>query len=109
MKCGPTWVSRRSARRADQAVRRTTPALRGLCSVVTLLAHQSLGSTSPAEALRQAAWYVNGAPTFSDALALGRRQLWTQMIFPTSRGAPDLVKVPRAVVDHLTDLLCSAA
>jgi len=35
--------------------------------------------------------------------------LWTQMIFPTSRGAPDLVKVPRAVVDHLTDLLCYAA
>jgi hypothetical protein len=94
---------------ADQAVRRTTPALMGLCSVVTLLAHQSLGSTSPAGALRQAAWYVKGAPTFSDALALVRRQLWTQMIFPTSRGAPDLVKVPRAVVDHLTDLLCYAA
>jgi hypothetical protein len=94
---------------ADQAVRRTTPALMGLCSVVTLLAHQSLGSTSPAGALRQAAWYVKGAPTFSDALALVRRQLWTQMIYPTSRYAPDLVKVPRAVVDHLTDLLCYAA
>jgi hypothetical protein len=94
---------------ADQAVRRTTPALMGLCSVVTLLAHQSLGSTSPAGALRQAAWYVKGAPTFSDALALVRRQLWTQMIYPTSRCAPDLVKVPRAVVDHLTDLLCYAA
>ncbi len=94
---------------ADQAVRRTTPALLGLCSVVTLLAHQSLGSTSPAGALRQAAWYVKGAPTFSDALALVRRQFWTQMIYPTSRYAPDLVKVPRAVVDHLTDLLCYAA
>jgi hypothetical protein len=94
---------------ADQAIRRTTPALMGLCSVVTLLAHQSLGSTSPAGALRQAAWYVKGAPTFSDALALVRRQLWTQMIYPTSRCAPDLVKVPRAVVDHLTDLLCYAA
>ena len=76
---------------------------------MTLLAHQSLGSTSPAGALRQAAWYVKGAPTFSDALALVRRQLWTQVIFPTSRCAPDRVKVPRAVVDHLTDLLCYAA
>ena len=94
---------------ADQAILRTTPALMGLCSIVTLLAHQYLRSDSPPRALRQAAWYAKGTPTFSDALAVVRHQLWTQMTFPTSPRAPDLVKVPQALLDHLTDLLCYAA
>ena len=33
---------------------------------------------------RQSAWYAKSVPTFVDALALVRRQLWTQTNFPTS-------------------------
>jgi hypothetical protein len=94
---------------SDRAILRTTPALLGLFSVVTLLAHQHLASTPPAGVPHQAAWYAKTTPTFSDALALVRRRLWTSTIFPTSPCAHDLVKVPRALVDHLTGLLCYAA
>ena len=48
-------------------------------------------------------------PPFSDALAFVRRRLWISTIFPTSPCAHDLVKVPQALLDHLTNLLCSAA
>jgi hypothetical protein len=94
---------------ADLAVLRATPALLGLFSLVTLLAHQRLSAQPPADCLRQAAWYIKGAPTFIDALALVRQQLWTQSTFPTSPCTPDLGNVPQALVEHLTDLLCHAA
>jgi phosphoglycerol transferase MdoB-like AlkP superfamily enzyme len=94
---------------ADRAVLRTTPALLGLFSLVTLLAHQRLTSDSLTGDLRQAAWYAKSAPTFSDALALVRRQLWTQMRFPTLPYTADPAKVPQALLDHLTNLLCYAA
>lgn len=94
---------------SDRAILRTTPALMGLFSVVTLLAHAHLTADPAARALHPTAWYAKTTPTFSDALALVRRQLWTHITFPTSPCAPDLVKVPQALVDHLTDLLCYAA
>ena len=59
--------------------------------------------------LPQTAWYTKATPTFSDALALVRKRLWTQMRFPTLANDADVGKVPRALLDHLTDLLCYAA
>jgi hypothetical protein len=94
---------------SERAILRTTPALLGLFSVVTLLAHEHLTAASPAGAPHPAAWYAKTTPTFSDALALVRRRCWTSSIFLTSPCAQDLVKVPRALVDHLTTLLCYAA
>ncbi|HUS16507.1 MAG TPA: transposase [Chloroflexia bacterium] len=67
---------------SDAAIQRTTPALLGLFSLVTLLAQELL--PSPAPPVRQAAWYVKSLPTFSDALALVRRELWTVPIFSLS-------------------------
>lgn len=97
---------------SERAIARTTPTLLGLFSLVTLLAHEhyspSHPSTDPAP-LRVAAWYMKSAPTFSDALALVRRHLWTQTTFPTSPPEPDSEKVPRALLTHLADLLCYAA
>jgi hypothetical protein len=55
------------------------------------------------------AWYTKTTPTFSDALALVRRHLWTLTTFPTSLGNADGEKVPRALLTHLADLLCYAA
>lgn len=54
---------------SDQAIARTTPALFGLFSLVTLLAHRLLGQ-QPCP-VRRAAWYAKPLPTFSDTLALG--------------------------------------
>lgn len=55
------------------AIQRTPPGLLGLFSLVTLLAHQRMARS--AEAVRRAAWYRKPRPTFSDALALVRREL----------------------------------
>ena len=43
------------------------------------------------------------------ALALVRRELWASQTFPLSTNATDTVKVPRWLVEHLTDTLCYAA
>ena len=92
---------------SDRAIRRTTPALLGLFSLVTLLAHRHM--TDPAGATRQAAWYSKEHPTFADALALVRREMWCHQTFHTSSCGCDLVKVPRAVVERLTETLCYVA
>ena len=92
---------------SDLAIRRTTPALLGLLSLVTLLAHRRM--TTPAAATRQTAWYRKAQPTFADALALVRRELWRHQAFPPSPCDRETVKVPRAVLDRLTETLCYAA
>jgi hypothetical protein len=92
---------------SDRAIARTTPALFGRFSLVTLLAHARLqGRPLP---LRQAAWYAKTAPTFSDALAFVRRLLWPVHIPPHSTDNEDFVQIPRALFDRLTDSLAFAA
>ena len=61
--------------------------------------------------VRQTAWYYKSHPTFSDALALVRRQLWAQeeQTFCGSPSATDTVKVRREFLERLTDALCYAA
>lgn len=89
-----------------RAIQRTTPALLGLFSLVTLLAHPHMGA---ADCARQAAWYRKPRPTFADALASVRRQLWGPPTFCTSADAGEVVEVPRAVLNHLTEALAYAA
>jgi hypothetical protein len=92
---------------AAPAIARTTPALFGLFSVVTLLAHPGL-SQAPTPCC-QTAWYAKALPTFADALALVRRRLWASILFQTSPLAPDPHKIPGTLLDHLCHLLCYAA
>jgi hypothetical protein len=92
---------------SELAIRRATPALLGLFSLVTLFAHRRRAWA--ACGVRQAAWYPKARPTFADALALLRRELWAQAISCTSTGQADVVKVPRSLVDRLTESLCYAA
>lgn len=92
---------------SDLAILRTPPALFGLFSLVTLYAHLRMGP--PGATARQAAWYRKDLPTFSDALALARRDLWAQAAFCMSGAEADLVQIPRALVDRFTDALCYAA
>jgi hypothetical protein len=91
---------------SDRAVARTTPPLMGLFSLVTLLAHPSMQTSPP---LRAAAWYTKPGPTFIDALAMVRRSLWAGTTFHMSSPDPDIVKIPRSLVEHLSELLSYAA
>jgi hypothetical protein len=92
---------------SDLAIRRTTPALLGLFSLVTLLAHGRMRQA--AGAFRQAAWYHKNHPTFADSLALVRKELWAQETFYGLPADTETVKVPRAFMERLTDALCYAA
>jgi hypothetical protein len=93
---------------SELAIRRTTPVLLGLFSLVTLFAHHQRMMQSM-ETVRRAAWYRKPSPTFSDALALVRKELWAHATFRRSLWEPDMVEVPRAFVEHLTETLCYAA
>jgi hypothetical protein len=88
------------------AIARTTPALFGLFSLVTLLAPPAFSHTPLP--LPQTAWYAMALPTFADALALVRRRLWASLLFPTSAPTLDPEKIPGTLVDHLCTLLCYA-
>ena len=92
---------------SELAIRRTTPALLGLFSLVTLFADQQF--VHGTDLTRQAAWYHKPRPTFSDALALVRRQLWAIGVSEPSASDADMVKLPRALVERLTEALCYAA
>jgi hypothetical protein len=84
-------------------------ALLGLFSLVILFAHQRMRQAA-GTFRRQAAWYHKARPTFSDALALVRKELWAQEeIFYGSPAQSDTIKVPRAFVERLTDAVCYAA
>jgi hypothetical protein len=92
---------------SELAIRRTTPALLGLFSLVTLFAHQRMALGTGF--VRRVVWYEKPRPTFSDALALARKELWAQATFCGSSRETDTVKVPRAFVERLTDVVCYAA
>jgi hypothetical protein len=92
---------------SELAIRRTTPALLGLFALVTLYAHQRMAWS--VETVRWAAWYRKTHPTFSDALALVRKELWASATFRESPADTDTVKVSRGFVEHLTETLCYAA
>lgn len=88
-------------------MRRTTPALFGLFSLVTLLAHQQDAQHNLC--VRQAAWYTKQLPTFADALAAVRRQIWTAIHSGISTSEGDVQKLQQAVLEQLTETLCYAA
>ena len=89
---------------SDLAILRTTPALLGLFSLVTLWAArlEAEHGISP-ERVR---WYPKRAPTFSDALALVRRELWMSPTFAASAGHRDVLKVPADLLDRLMHVAC---
>ena len=92
---------------SDRAILRTTPALLGLFSLVTLFAQQRFAE--PAATIRQAAWYPKARPTFIDALALLRRDLWAHRAFSLLGPGLDLITIPQQFLDHVTETLCYAA
>jgi len=103
-----TYLSIETQRQwSDLAIGRTTPTLFGLYPLVTLLA-QTL-PRDQTRLVRIAAWYAKPRPTFSDALALVRRELWGQYHFSISSAKSEVVEIPRSLLERLTDALCYAA
>ena len=91
----------------DLAITRTTPCLLALFSLVTLWASglAARGLVQP----RLAAWYAKPRITFSDALAAVRRELWTTQALSTSAPDQDMVEIPAAFLDRLTQAACYPA
>src|SRR5215210_8534546 len=61
--------------------------------------------------VRRTAWYEKSQPTFSDALALVRRELWVaeRRSFCGSAAQTETVEIPREFIERLTDAVCYAA
>ncbi len=93
---------------SELAIRRTSPALLGLFSLVTLFAHRRM-TTTKMGTVRRSAWYDKEHPTFADALALVRGELWARETFHGSPPKIDTVEIPRALMERLTDTVCYAA
>jgi hypothetical protein len=91
----------------DRAIARATPALVSLYSIMTLTAQLLI--EKGATCVRSTAWYGKTRPTFSDAIALVRRQLWDHIHFSTSQQETDMIKIPRVLLERLTEALCYAA
>jgi DDE superfamily endonuclease len=91
----------------ERAIARTTPALLRLYSIVTLTAPLLIeqGMTS----VRSTAWYRKTRPTFAEAIALVRRQLWEHLDFSTSQQETDMRQIPRALFERFIDAVCYAA
>lgn len=92
---------------SNLAILRTTPALLGLFSLVTLFAHHLLQGQQPPT--RQAAWYAKELPTFADTLAFVRQHLWPADIFWMSPNDNDMIQIPKTLFARLTDTLAFAA
>lgn len=81
----------------DETIRRTTPALLGLFSLVTLLAHERI-STLP----------VSPAMPRGTARSV-RRAPWQHQAFQASPRGGAIVKVPRELLARLSETLCYVA
>ncbi|MBA2731493.1 MAG: transposase [Acidobacteria bacterium] len=92
---------------SEKAIARTTPCLLGLYSLTALLAASLLKEQQLP--IRRAAWYAKQSATFSDTIALVRRYLWSHHHFQMSQISSDMIKVPRSLVERLTETLCYAA
>ena len=89
---------------SDLAIAHTTPALLGLFSLVTLLAHQRVRRNQLPR--RQTAWYRKARPTFSDALAVVRHSLWSHLDFRPSRSQADSENISPKLLERFTEALC---
>jgi len=92
---------------SDRAILRTTPALLGLFSLICLWVHDL--QAARAFAPRAAAWYPKTHPTFSDAIAAVRREIWRHQDSCTSRTGAETIKIPRPIWDRMVNALTYAA
>ena len=90
---------------SNTAIARITPFLFGLFSIISILAHRCPHTL----AIRTAAWYPKPRPTFSDALAAVRYQLWRHPTFHISRFNRHIAKLPAIIFNCFAFALCYSA
>ena len=91
---------------SDPAIARTTPALLGLFSLITLWANELFSANMLLP--RSASWYSKSLPTFSDALAAVRRELWAGRGLRMSSQILDVAKLSGANINSLINVACYA-
>ncbi len=93
---------------SDLAIRRTTPCLLGLFSLVTLMADRLASASNLPQ---QSTWYEKPHPTFSDALAAVRIVLWKRQRNHYSGSGPPTgtLKIPTALFERLIRALSYTA
>ena len=92
---------------SDKAIARTTPALMALFSIVAIWADE-LHRTDNLH-VATCAWYQKSHPTFSDAIASVRRQVWRNQKFLTSYLEGDVNNSNADFLSHLVSLATRAA
>ena len=107
-KPGDTSVWKPSGSGRILAILRTTPALLGLFSLVTLWATRL--ATERSILPDYVCWYPKHYATFSDALALAlalvRSELWTSTAFGPSPSGREMQKIPADLLDRLMLIAC---
>ena len=88
------------------AILRTTPALLGLYSLITLWAAEPLNK---GPALYAAAWYPKTRFTFSDAIAAVRLKIWIGDISSRSTVPLNQQKIPPDRLIRIANAICHAA
>ena len=89
----------------DKAIARTTPALLGFYSLISLWAGDLLTSSSTPYA---AAWYRKTSLTFSDAIGAVRLQLWVGDINAHSPPHREPQRIPPSRLVRMANALCFA-
>jgi hypothetical protein len=94
---------------SDKAIARTTPLLMGLFSFVTLVAF-NMHQTKALVSIEVASWYnKNGELTFSDIIAIVRREIWSKMHFSKSVNRHDFDNYQDEAINTLIYQLSIAA
>lgn len=91
---------------SDKAIARTTPALLGLYSLISLWACDLLSTSSTPYA---AAWYRKTHLTFTDAIGTVRLALWVGDIYQHSPPHRERHKIPPDRLVRMAEALCFAA
>ena len=91
---------------SDLAIARTTPALFGMFSVVSLMALELLKTKSLP--ILNCAWYKKTDATFSDVIALVRRHIWYTRNYNNSSDESNPSYLHDDLLETLLDMVCYA-
>lgn len=94
---------------SDLAILRTTPALLGLFSLITVWADSLARDTAAALRPNATVWYHKQEATFSDAIAAVRRVIWLPPDLLMSRQPDETVEITAGLLNRLFQTLCLAA
>lgn len=89
---------------SDPAIERSTPLLFALYRLITLFARAM--HPDGQIPVRVSAWYRKQSATFCDVLALLRGSLWGLSTFSISPTDPDVLLVPRSMLERVSWAVC---